>query len=155
MSVRKRLLTEWVALMDRDPTSIKSDSNDLFCGKATIIGPIDTPYAEGIFELEFRFPDDYPFKPPRIWFITPIYHFNVNDRGGIDLDLLKDRWSPTMTISDVLDGITALLVHPNIANPLVSDIAKLYQQNRELHDRNALEWTLKYAVTDQSIERKA
>ena len=62
----------------------------------------DSPYAGGIFSLSIRFPQDYPFKPPKISFITQIYHPNINSNGSIcsdHFDILKDQWSPALTIS--------------------------------------------------------
>ena len=77
--------------------------------EATIIGPEDTPYSGGVFTLSILFPPDYPFNPPKIKFVTRIYHCNINQHGGICLDILKDQWSPALTISKVLMSISSLL----------------------------------------------
>ena len=95
--------------------------------------------------LQLTFPNEYPFKPPKVKFLTKVYHCNVNDKGGICLDLLKDNWSPAIKISQLLLSIQSLLTDPNVDDPLVPDIAKLYRENRKLHDKKAREWTQKYA----------
>ncbi len=61
--------------------------------RATILGPDDSAYAEGLFFLDINFPADYPFRPPRLKFSTKIYHCNVSADGSICLDILKDQWS--------------------------------------------------------------
>ena len=59
----------------------------------------DSPYAGGVFFLSIMFPTDYPFKPPKVSFTTKIYHPNINANGSICLDILRDQWSPALTIS--------------------------------------------------------
>ena len=120
--------------------------DDMFHWQATIMGPDDSPYAGGVFFLDIHFPADYPFKPPKVHFTTRIYHCNINSNGGICLDILKDQWSPALTISKVLLSICSLLTDPNPDDPLVPDIAQLLKTDRARHDSTAREWTSKYAM---------
>lgn len=120
--------------------------DDLFHWQATIMGPEDSPYAGGVFFLDINFPADYPFKPPKLTFTTRIFHPNINSSGGICLDILKDQWSPALTISKVLLSIGSLLTDPNPDDPLVADIAQLYKTNKPAYEATAREWTVKYAM---------
>ncbi|RKP05594.1 ubiquitin-conjugating enzyme/RWD-like protein [Thamnocephalis sphaerospora] len=112
---------------------------------ATLMGPAGSPYANGVFFLDITFSNDYPFKPPKVVFRTRIYHCNINPQGQICLDILKDQWSPALTISKVLLSICSLLTDANPHDPLVADIAHKYLHDREDHDRIAREWTKRYA----------
>lgn len=69
----------------------------------------DSPYSGGVFFLSITFPTDYPFKPPKVSFQTKIYHPNINANGSICLDILRDQWSPALTISK---GTSAPRTHP-------------------------------------------
>jgi len=61
--------------------------------KGTIAGPPDTPYEGGTFHLDIKVPETYPFNPPKIKFITKIWHPNISSvTGAICLDILKDQW---------------------------------------------------------------
>ena len=106
----------------------------------------DSPYQGGVFFLTIKFPTDYPFKPPKVQFNTKIYHPNINANGGICLDILKDQWSPALTISKVLLSICSLLTDPNPNDPLVPEIAQLYKTNKPEYEKTAREWTRKYAT---------
>lgn len=136
--------------LERDPPANTSggpiSETDMFNWKATIIGPDDSPYAGGLFFLNIHFPSDYPFKPPKVQFSTKIYHPNINSNGGICLDILKDQWSPALTISKVLLSICSLLTDPNPDDPLVPEIARIYKTDRKKFYQTAAEWTRQYAM---------
>jgi ubiquitin-conjugating enzyme E2 D/E len=135
--------------LGRDPPANCSAGpvgDDLFHWQATIMGPEESPYTGGVFFLDIHFPADYPFKPPKVSFTTRIYHCNINSNGGICLDILKDQWSPALTISKVLLSVCSLLTDPNPEDPLVPEIAQLLKNNVTQHNATAREWTAKYAM---------
>ena len=110
------------------------------------MGPDESPYSGGLFFLKIQFPQDYPFKPPKCQFTTKIYHPNIHGNGSICLDILKDQWSPALTISKVLLSISSLLCDPNPDDPFVPAIANEYKNDRTKYDASAREWTRKYAM---------
>ena len=144
----KRIQKELIELENDPPSNCSAGpvNDDLFHWSASISGPEGSPYSEGIFFLKINFPADYPFKPPKIKFETRIYHCNISSNGAICLDILKDNWSPALTITKVLLSISSLLTDPNPNDPLVPTIAELLIKNKEEHDKLAKEWTLNYAV---------
>ena len=148
MSVLMRIQKELKDLEINPPANCSAGpiNDDIFKWQATIMGPDDSPYAGGVFYLIIDFPKDYPFRPPKIFFTTKIYHCNISYNGGICLDILKDQWSPALTISKVLLSICSLMDDANPDDPLVPDIAELYKKDREIHDENARAYTLKYAM---------
>ncbi|KAJ2237851.1 Ubiquitin-conjugating enzyme E2 4 [Coemansia sp. RSA 1722] len=142
----------------RDPPSSCSAgpvADDLFHWQATILGPTDSPYQNGVFFLSIHFPTDYPFKPPKVSFTTPIYHPNINSNGSICLDILKDQWSPALTISKVLLSICSILTDPNPDDPLVPEIAHIYKTDRPRYNKTAMEWTTKYGGTYPFAHKQA
>ena len=148
-----RRIKEELKLITQDPPSNCSaapesndpDSEDIYHWSATILGPSASVYEGGIFNLSIEFPQNYPFKPPKIRFITKIYHPNINRYGSICLDILTTNWSPALTILKVLLSISSLLTDPNPDDPLDKDIADLYLGDIEKFKKNARNHTIRYA----------
>ena len=69
--------------------NIKQVYNRFLIIYTEVTGPEDTPYEGGVFELMLSLPARYPFEPPKLRFVTPIYHPNIDSTGRICLDLLK------------------------------------------------------------------
>ena len=122
--------------------------DDLFHWKATIEGPNGSPYEGGIFKLDLKFTQNYPFTPPKVQFETEIYHPNICT-GRICLDILQDNWSPSLTVAKVLLSISSLLTDPNPDDPLASGAASVYKTDKPKFIRKAKELTKKYASPKQ------
>ncbi|KAJ3674599.1 hypothetical protein LUZ60_005215 [Juncus effusus] len=143
----KRIQKEMLDLNENSPgdCSAGPKSYDLYHWISTIIGPPGSPYEGGIFFVDIIFPCDYPFKPPKVIFKTRIYHCNVDSAGNLSLSILKDGWSPALTISKVLLAIKSIVTTPDPYNPVVPSIAELYLNDRAKHDEIAAEWTMRFA----------
>lgn len=113
--------------------------------KVVVAGPAQSPYEGGIFNLELFLPEDYPMVPPKVRFLTKIYHPNIDKLGRICLDVLKDKWSPALQIRTVLLSIQALLSAPNPDDPLANDVADLWKKNEAEALSNARKYTAQFA----------
>ena len=102
------------------------DESDIFQWTARLAGPQGTPYAGGYFDLKIICAPNYPLAPPRVTFVTPVFHPNVLFKTGeICLDILKpDAWTPAWTQQSVCRAVAALLSHPEADSPLNCDCGK-------------------------------
>jgi len=150
MAAVKRINRELIDLRSDPPANCSAgpiSDSDIFVWEGIIFGPTESPFAGGVFKVNIQFPADYPFRPPRIVFTTKIYHPNINSQGFICLDILKQNWSPALTISKVLLSILSMLTDPNPNDPLMPEIATLYLRSRVEYEVIAREWTQKYATS--------
>ena len=146
-SVTRRIMKETQRLLS-DPVpgiSAVPDEHNARYFHVLVAGPEGSPFDGGIFKLELFLPEEYPMMPPKVRFITKIYHPNIDKLGRICLDILKDNWSPALQIRTVLLSVQALLSAPNPDDPLANDVAEQWKFNEQDAIEIAREWTMIYA----------
>ncbi len=129
-----RIMKEIEEIYNDPPDNVTAgpiNDNDIYHWIATIEGPEDTDYKDGVFILDIQIPKEYPFKPPVCKFKTKIYHPNINkDNGNICLNILKpEQQNPSLSISNSLLSIMTLLTIPNFKSPLNSEASELFKKS--------------------------
>lgn len=130
----------------RDPPDYISagpiNDNDIYHWEATIYGPEDSDYRNGVFLLDIVIPKEYPFKPPACKFKTKIFHPNIDpDDGRICINILKEyNWNPSLTIANILMSIMVLLYTPNFKSPLNRKARKIHENNEKEYKETIQKW---------------
>ncbi|KAI4836342.1 ubiquitin-conjugating enzyme E2 [Plasmodium brasilianum] len=76
----------------------------------TYTGLENTIYANEIYKIKIIFSDDYPLKPPTVYFLQkPPKHTHVYSNGDICLSLLGDDYNPSLSISGLILSIISML----------------------------------------------
>ena len=117
------------------------DDTDMLKGRALIIGPADTPYADGFYLFKFQFPSNYPHAPPKVDFCTgdgyTRFNPNLYRTGKVCLSILNtwkgEPWSGCQTISSVLLAIcTVFNAEPLLNEPGVTKTHQDYDSYNEI-----------------------
>ena len=91
-------------------------------------------------------PEAYPFLPPKMKFITKVYHPNVSSTSGtICLDIIGDSWSPVLLLRSTLISLQSLLSSPEPTDPQDAEVASHYMTSKQSFDDTARYWTKIYA----------
>jgi len=137
----KRIVDEIQDLMNEPHPlfEIYFNEDDVTLWKIIYKGEQDTPYHGKAWLLYVQFENEYPQKPPKVRFYTPIYHSNINTDGKICHEVLGDEWNSQVSMRSVLESIANLIKYPNPLNALDSVKGTLFMDNREQYFRNAWE----------------
>ncbi|KAG9234496.1 ubiquitin-conjugating enzyme E2 [Amylocarpus encephaloides] len=156
MALPKRIIKETERLMAEPVPGISAvpHGDNLRYFDVTIDGPESSPYNHGRYKLELFLPDDYPMTPPKVRFMTKIYHPNIDKLGRICLDVLKSNWSPALQIRTILLSIQALLGAPNPDDPLDPNVAKKWVDDPDDAIREAKVWTWKFGMDYLGFEER-
>ena len=129
MKLTTRLLRDVKSIMKNPLTShgiyyVHCES-DMYKGYAMIIGPPESPYEDGFYFFEFKFPKDYPFRPPAVKYCTndgtTRFNPNLYRNGKVCISILNtwkgEQWTSCQTIRSVLMTLVTLFVD----NPLLNE----------------------------------
>eukprot|EP01127_Copromyxa_protea_P019733 TRINITY_DN6474_c0_g1_i1.p1 TRINITY_DN6474_c0_g1~~TRINITY_DN6474_c0_g1_i1.p1 ORF type:complete len:163 (-),score=25.17 TRINITY_DN6474_c0_g1_i1:25-492(-) len=116
-----------------------ASEDNIFYWEALIFGPEDTPWEGGTFKLSLTFTEEYPQVPPKVAFMTKIFHPNVYANGKICLDILDNNWTPSYNVSTILVSIQSLLNDPNPKSPANAEAARLFETNKTEYNRKVTE----------------
>lgn len=106
---------------------------------AELEGPQGTPYEFKFFQLKLVLGVDFPQGPPRGFFLTKIYHPNVDmSTGAICVNTLKKDWTAATTFSHVLSVIRCLLIIPFPESSLNDEAGKLFMESYDEYSKRAL-----------------
>lgn len=123
-----------------------------------LLGPECTPYYDGCWKVELKIPNEYPEKPPKAFFMTKIFHPNVDpNTGEVCVDTLKRGWNPKkVDLVEILQTIRCLLIQPNPESALNEEAGKLLLQQEEEETATGSEFEKKVRVMTRvhAIQRK-
>ena len=137
--------------LKHEPLSISGYTIELFDQniyqwRITLLGAKDTPYADGIFFIKLLFPEDYPDSPPKIDFLTPIYHMNVHPKyGRVDVNFIRYDWQKTSKVREILTKLYTIFYLENPDSPYSREQADEYRKDRDLYYFKIEIFTKKYA----------
>ena len=155
--IQNRIKKEYLDLQKEKNSNVqvKLVNNDIRHWKGRIKGPIDTCYQGGIFDVDIVIPNEYPFKPPKMKFDTKIWHPNISSvTGAICLDILKNEWTPALTIRTALISLQALMCEPVPNDPQDAVVAKQYMSDIKLFNQTAKHWVEEYANPERNLQKK-
>lgn len=121
---RKRIEIEFREFNENPPTHVSCgpiSDEDIFHWQGIIIGPVDTPIEGSLFHLSIKFSTDYPYNPPQVRFQTEVFHPNIEVNGRVNINILREQWSPALSIEKLLLSISSILL-----DPVEVDIDNLY-----------------------------
>jgi ubiquitin-conjugating enzyme E2 S len=101
-------------------------------------GPQGTPYEGKYFILKLVFSQEFPVTPPRGFFLTKLYHPNVDvSTGAICVNTLKKDWTSETTVCHVLAVIRCLLIVPFPESSLNDEAGKLFMESYDEYAKRA------------------
>lgn len=136
------------------------DEDNINKGYAFIYGNPGTPYGYGYYLFEFTFPENYPFSPPNVKFITgdgiTRFHPNLYVDGKICLSILNtwpgEKWSSCQSILTILINLSVILDNnPLLYEPSVNmNHPDIENYNEIIYYRN-IEKNILYYLNEKNI----
>ncbi|XP_065912860.1 ubiquitin-conjugating enzyme E2 R2-like [Dysidea avara] len=166
-----RSLTIELISLQKEPvegfTVSLDNEDDMYLWRVAIFGPPETPYEGGYFKALIKFPLDYPYSPPSMKFVSPIFHPNVYEDGEVCISILHppiddphsgelpaERWNPTQTVRTILLSVISLLNEPNTSSAANVDASVMYRKWVEKKDDRYVKFIRKQVESSKSEAAK-
>lgn len=95
-------------------------------------GPPNSPYEGGMYQGKVRFPDDYPFKPPSIFMLTPNGRFETDRRLCLSIsDFHPETWNPTWSVASIVNGVLSFMLEET---PTTGSVVTTIAEKHRLRD---------------------
>ena len=127
--------------------SIDINSDDFLVWNVLLFGPPDTIFEGGIFRCRFKFPQNYPIRPPEFKFTDNLFHPNIYPDGKVCISILhegqdefgyeniSERWNPSHSVNSVLMSVLSMLSDPNFESPANIDASIMWRGNWEQYKK--------------------
>ena len=113
---------------------------------AVVNGPKDSLWEKGVFQIYFKFDENYNMMPPMIWFLTIPFHPNIDQMSGsLNLDFIDsiDKWKQLddskKSIRSILYSIQHLLNNPLLDRAINIDAVFMLKNNPKAYERIILQ----------------
>ncbi|KAJ1948276.1 ubiquitin-conjugating enzyme E2 G1, partial [Dispira parvispora] len=121
------------------------DDDNIYEWEVMVMGPPDTLYEGGYFRARLSFTKNYPVEPPKMRFVSSMWHPNVYTNGEVCISILhppgedkwgyedaSERWLPIHTVETILISVISMLSSPNDESPANIEAAKEWRENYPL-----------------------
>lgn len=98
----------------------------------------------GKFDFQFVIPNGFPFDRPLVTCMTRIWHPNIEETGAVCLNILRDSYTPVMSILQLAIGLQFLFTDPNPASPLNQEASSQLEVDPEGFEKKAKEYIRLY-----------
>ena len=120
------------------PSSIEvsfPDPSNLFQFELVII-PQQGYYIGGRFRFSVDVNNNYPIEAPKIKCMQTVYHPNIDVQGNVCLNILREDWSPVLSLNSLFIGLNFLFLEPNPNDPLNKEAANLLVKDKHSFKRH-------------------
>lgn len=100
------------------------------------ITPQQGHYVGGSFKFSVEVNQNYPIEAPKIKCLQVVYHPNIDLQGSVCLNILREDWSPVLSLNSVLIGLNFLFLEPNPNDPLNKEAANVLVKDKLQFEAN-------------------
>jgi len=139
MCALKRIQKELTLFASKPLPNIEvtQDSSNPFLLEVSILAPTESVLANKQIKANILLTDEYPVDAPKVFFVTPIYHFNVVQSDGAVCFPFLQAWQSNFVLVDVYNALYAIILKPDDTCVIEQEIYKEYKEDPALYMKKA------------------